>query len=130
MTETSNQKRSGPPKDRWDKFQILSSGGLVPLVIAGAGYYYSESQQESENRVKYVEIAVQQLRAEPTRETAALRSWAVELLNKNSPIKLSAEAKAQLLSQPFAKGVELSARGNSVTSGSATGTLSSEKNAP
>lgn len=119
MTETGDQKRNGPPKDWWDKFQIFSVGFVVPLVIACVGIYYSAEQKDSETRVKYVEIAVQQLRAEPTPETAALRIWAVDLLEAHSPVKLPAEARDQLLMHPLAKVIELSAHAAATSSGSA-----------
>lgn len=118
--ETKQQDLSSPPKDRWDKFHIVSSGLLVPLSIAAVGFYYGATQKDAENRVKYVEIAVQQLRAEPTPETAALRTWAVDLLEAHSPVKLPAEARDQLLKHPLAKVVELSGHGAAVSSGSAT----------
>lgn len=117
---TESQKRIGSSKDWWDKFQIVSSGLLVPLSIAAVGFYYGATQKDSENRVKYVEIAVQQLRAEPTPETAALRIWAVDLLEAHSPVKLPPEARDQLLKHPLAKVVELSGHGAAVASGSAT----------
>lgn len=120
MKSTGTVENCSGRKDLWDKFQIVSSGLLVPLVIGGVGIFYGVSQKESENRVKYVEIAVEQLRSAPTPETATLREWAVELLDNQSPIKLSAEAKAQLRSYPLARAIDLSATAGALASGSAT----------
>lgn len=86
-------------KDIWDKLVPLSAfiGSVaVPLAIAFVGNNYSASIKESENRVKYVELAISQLRSPPKPETEALRDWAIELLNAQSPVKLSVAAQQQL----------------------------------
>lgn len=68
----------------------------VPALIAWIGGEYTKSVKESENRVRFVELAIAQLRASPTPETTALREWAVELLDSQAPIKLSPVAREQL----------------------------------
>lgn len=57
--------------------------------------------KNSESRVRYVDLAIEQLRAAPTPETTALREWAVELLDSQAPVKLSDAAKRQLMSMPI-----------------------------
>jgi len=86
-------------KDIWEirKDKALTFAGIVtPIVIAVIGGCYNSSMKDSENRVRYVELAINQLRSPPTPETAALREWALNLLDSQSPIKLSPGAKEQL----------------------------------
>lgn len=88
-----------PEKDGWDKFRAVAapvSTFIGAAVIAGAGHLFSKAMKDSENSVKYVEIAVSVLRADPTADTLALRKWAVDLLNDQAPYKMSEEAKAEL----------------------------------
>ncbi len=86
-------------KDVWDKLRALGpflAGVGVPVAIAWIGNSYSASIKDAENRVRYVEIAISELRSTPKPETAALRAWAVDLLDSQSPVKLSPEAREQL----------------------------------
>ena len=88
-------------KDIWEILHSLApmvASIAVPLVIAWVAATYNASIKDSENRLRYVELAIAQLRTPPTPETAALREWAVELLDSQSPVKLSTAAKAQLKS--------------------------------
>lgn len=77
-------------------YAALISSVAVPLVVAGIGAWYNINIKDSENRVRYVELAISQLRTPPTPETSALREWAVELLDSQAPVKLSPAAKLQL----------------------------------
>lgn len=92
----------------------------TPLVVAFIGAWYNIAVKESENRVRYVELAISQLSAKPSPETAALRNWTIDLLDSQSPVKLTPEAKDQLRSQALA--ISATARGASLSSG--IGTLS------
>jgi hypothetical protein len=74
---------------------------VVPIAVAWVGGRFNESIKESENRVRYVELAIAQLRAAPATDTSALRDWAIELLDSQAPVKLSGEAKAQLKIRPL-----------------------------
>ncbi len=73
----------------------------VPIVIAVVGNEYNATIKDSENRVRYVELAVATLRAEPSSETKALREWAIELLDSQAPLKLPKAAKDALLTRPL-----------------------------
>ena len=91
---TANQ-----PKDKGDKMQAaaaLIASVFVPLAVAFVGSSYSNAMKEAENRLRYVELAIGILRAEPNRDTLALRSWAVEVLSSQSSVPLSDEVKKQL----------------------------------
>jgi hypothetical protein len=88
-----------PAKDTWDKLQAIAAfvaSIFVPLAVVLVGNSYSRSMKETENRVKYVELAVSILRAEPSVGTAALRGWAVDVLQQQAIVPLSEDAKEQL----------------------------------
>lgn len=92
----------------------------TPMVVAFIGAWYNLAIKESENRVRYVELAISQLSAKPSPETAALRNWAIDLLDRQSPVGLTPEAKDQLRSQALV--ISMTATGAALSSG--TGTLS------
>ncbi len=63
-------------KDWWDKLQAVSAliaSIFIPLTVLVVGNSYSRSMKDSENRIKYVELAVSILKAEPSEKTGALR---------------------------------------------------------
>lgn len=89
-------------KDNWDKLRAaapFAASVLVPLVVLFVGNNFTKSMKEAENRLKYVELAVSILRSEPKEENASLRSWAVDVLQQQAIVPLSAEAQTQLKSQ-------------------------------
>ena len=77
-------------------FFILSTVA-VPLLVAYYGNGISPANKKLENRVKYVELATAILRSKPKPDSQPLRNWAVELLDSQAPVRLSAAAKKQLL---------------------------------
>lgn len=114
---------SASTKDIWAvrKDKALTFASIVtPLVIACIGGWYSLIMKDSENRVRYVELAITQLRAPPSPETAALREWAVNLLDSQSPIRLPVEARAQLKSNSLPVALSGAAQGVVLASGTAT----------
>lgn len=120
MSEVEQSEQQKCQKPDWTAKVVAISSIFVPLVIAGIGAWYNISMKNSENRVRYVELAIEQLRAEPTPETTALREWAVELLDSQAPVKLSDAAKHQLMSTPLV--IHLS--GHAVTNSEGRATLS------
>jgi hypothetical protein len=80
-----------PKKDLWDKFQILSVC-LIPLVLGIYGYIIDETLKEREIKAKYIEIATGILRDKPSEDTLALRTWAIDLVQKYSQVPLTKEA--------------------------------------
>lgn len=123
---TTSEKAAAPSKDIWEILRTLATivasvaSIAVPLVIAWVGGVYNANIKDSENRIRYVELAIAQLRSPPTPETAALRDWALELLDSQSPIKLSPEAKSQLKSNALTIPIQLSGKGTAVAGGTAT----------
>lgn len=86
-----------PPQ--WEKLKIV--GSLIatlgiPLALALVANSFSKDQKELEIGVKYVELATQILREEPTQESRGLRSWAVSVIDHYSRVPLSDAAKNEL----------------------------------
>lgn len=117
---------SEQPKDAWDKLQAigtLASGVLIPLVIAITGHYVTQRMKESENELKYIEIATSLIREEPRDENVALRDWAIENLaaySKTVPLTIEAQRELKKRRVPvYAGGWETASYGaftSSVTS--------------
>jgi uncharacterized protein YjbI with pentapeptide repeats len=92
MTETKK-------KDIWDKMVSLSTllaSVLVPVVLAIVGNAYTNAMKQSENRVKYTELAMNILKEKPSPDTEALRGWAIEVVNQYSGVQMSDRAKVEL----------------------------------
>lgn len=95
----------------------LPGSVAVPVTIAWVGAAYNANVKDSENRIRYVERAIAQLRSPPTQGTASLREWAVELLDSQAPVKLSPAAKLQLRANQLT--VQLSGHGGACAGGRA-----------
>ena len=86
-------------KDVWDKIQavgILVASLFIPIAVAWVGNDYSKAIKDSENSLKYVQLAITILRADPTEGNEALKAWAVDIINNHASVKLSPEAQAEL----------------------------------
>ena len=87
-------------KDIWEKAKILSmviSFILIPIVVVLIGNWYTTTLRIRELDVRYVEIAIKILMTEPKKETEAVRLWAVDIINEHSQVKISREARRQIL---------------------------------
>ncbi|PHN31373.1 hypothetical protein [Pseudomonas sp. ICMP 460] len=76
-------------------FSILA----IPVVLALIGFWVQRSLQEQQIKRDYVSLAVSLLlpKKEGEKETSPeLRSWATELLNDSSPVKLSKKQSESL----------------------------------
>ncbi len=84
-----------------ETFITTTATALVPVVLAIVGYLVTVAVKQSENRVKYVELAVSVLKVAPNKDTEALRNWAIEVLDQQSPVPLTRAAIEQLKRQPI-----------------------------
>jgi hypothetical protein len=75
--------------------QILATIA-VPIVIVVIGNQVQQSIAEREVSKSYVQMAIEILKAPPTKETTELRQWAVATVDRLSPIPLSKKAQEQL----------------------------------
>lgn len=104
--------------DPWEKLKALSSviaAIVIPIVVAWVGNGFAKALKEREIQGKFVELAVQILREEPSKQAAGLRDWATEVLNKYSGVAFSAETKKALIeSTPLPSGFERYEGGNTI----------------
>lgn len=83
----------------WEKIKVLSvviASLTVPVVVAVVGNSYSKEQKDKEIGVRYVELAVEILRAAPSTDNKALRTWAISIVDHYSVLPLPKEAQAEL----------------------------------
>jgi hypothetical protein len=79
----------------WAKGAIV--GVIGALGVAGAGF----ASKNEELHVHLVEIAFGILRADPKEGVTPARSWAIDVIQKNSGVNFSDEDRAALLSKPI-----------------------------
>jgi len=83
----------------WEKIKVLSvviASLTVPVVVTVVGNSYSKEQKDKEIGVRYVELAVEILRAAPSPDNKALRTWAISVVDHYSVLPLPKEAQAEL----------------------------------
>ncbi len=86
--------------DLWKKITIIGTlvaSIAIPLAIALIGHWYTSSLKEKEFGVRYVELAISILSEEPQEHTQGIRKWAIDVVSAHSIVKISDEAKTQLL---------------------------------
>jgi hypothetical protein len=89
----------------WEKARVASvivATLAIPLVVAYIGSSLSRAQKQDEISARYVELAVDILRSQPSKDTRALRSWAILVVNHFSQVPLSKEVQEELQLRAFA----------------------------
>lgn len=102
MTKSEN-------KDVWDKLGALSAliaSVLVPIVIVIVGNSYTSAMKHSENRVKYVELAIGILKTNPSPDTENLRAWAIKVIDNYSEVPMNDKTKDELLRRQLIEAAE------------------------
>ena len=89
MSEESRLKRA---ETLAKIFSLLAIPVLLGIVSIAANDKLSERTVGSQ----YVQLAVDILQKPPGEDDVQLREWAIELLNKNSPVPLTEQAKQEL----------------------------------
>jgi hypothetical protein len=76
--------------------------GALTLAGAVATGWFGFASKDEELKVRLVEIAIGILRADPAKEDIApARGWAIEVIERDSGVKFSAEDRAALLHKPL-----------------------------
>lgn len=75
---------------------VLSAVAL-PIVLAFVGNSVTSAVKEREIQGKFVELAVQILREQPSKQETGLREWATQVLNQFSGVPFSSETKKALI---------------------------------
>ena len=88
------------PTDVWEKARAAASivsAIVIPIVLLWIGNNFSTALKERELQGKFIELAVQILREEPTKQAAGLRDWATQVLNNYSGVPFTLETKRALI---------------------------------
>ncbi len=86
--------------DTWEKaktFSSIAAALVLPIVLLIVGNQFSGAIKERELQGKFVELAVNILRGDPSEETRNLREWATQIINQYSGVPLSAQTKEDLI---------------------------------
>jgi LAS superfamily LD-carboxypeptidase LdcB len=93
----SREKKEVKPK--WESIINIISIAAIPIVVAIGGWLLQKSLQNQSIKRDYVQLSVTILKeTDTTKINSDIRNWAVQLLNENSPVKLSATVQNQLKS--------------------------------
>ncbi len=87
-------------KDKLERIQSIASicsSIAIPLVLAVIGYFVQRQFADEGLKKDYVSIAAGILKDDPSKQEPDLRKWAVNVLDSNSPIPFSKQAKDGLL---------------------------------
>jgi WD40 repeat protein len=75
--------------DTIEQLSKIISIVAIPIVVAIVGWYIQNSLAKRNVSQEYVKLAVSILKESKEKTDPALRDWAVDLLNENSPTKFS-----------------------------------------
>jgi peptidoglycan LD-endopeptidase CwlK len=78
---------------------IAISSILSAIAIPVVGYWVSSALKNKEIEGKFVELAVEILKSEPTANQKNLREWATDIINNYSGVRLSKEASSDLINK-------------------------------
>jgi hypothetical protein len=86
--------------DVLEQYSKILAAVALPAVIALGGWWIQRELGASSTRQEYVKIAVSILSAksEPRENEEKLRTWATDLLNEYSPVRLPQDSKRALIS--------------------------------
>lgn len=96
VTVTLKQEKPVSTSPDWERTARIASLVAIPIVIAIIGGLIQETLSRSTVSRDYVQLAVSVLTADKNKTPQELRSWAVDLLNENSPVKFSKEVADRL----------------------------------
>ncbi len=69
----------------------------IPLVVAYIGNDFTKSIKEREIQGKFVELAINILNQQPTKENVNIREWATEVIDKYSGVPFTKETQKDLI---------------------------------
>jgi hypothetical protein len=79
-----------------ERWVAIGSTIIIPLTIALVGACVSSAIQESQKRVRYLELAISVLKTPPSTDTENLRSWAIRVMKKYSEVSISEDHGARI----------------------------------
>jgi hypothetical protein len=96
--------------NNWEKLKALSAiiaSVFVPVAVVLIGNFYSTAIKNSETRARYIELAVDILKEEPSENKTNIRKWAINLINYYSEVDLDDQTKNELLQDPLLEQVSV-----------------------
>jgi len=76
-------------------------GAILALVGVYITGWFTYTSKDEELKVHLVEIAIGILRADPKEDVAPARSWAIDIIERDSGVKFEPEDRAALLHKPI-----------------------------
>lgn len=102
MFDVSDSKKA---KDWWDKGQIIATalGAIgVPLIVFIVGSAISSNLKNQDSQTKLIELSINILTSKSiTQENQAIRTWALDVIDMYSEVKMNELQKNILLSNPI-----------------------------
>jgi hypothetical protein len=86
-----------PNYERIQSYATTFSLIFIPLIVAAISAFVAYKQNNNQNATEYIKIGVGILTAKPDENSKQTREWAIELINNYAPVKMSAEAKKELI---------------------------------
>lgn len=96
----SNQSRASRKDNNLERAKNIAtifSAIAIPIVLTIAGYFIQKQITDDSLKKDYVGIAAGILKEDPKNQEPELRTWAIKVLDDNSPVPFSKKAKAGLL---------------------------------
>jgi len=91
--------------EKLSKLSAILAAVVIPIVIAVVGQEFSQSLKTREIQGRFVELAIEILKQEPTPQTESLRKWAVDVIDRYSGVPIQKAAKADLIEKvPLPRG--------------------------
>jgi hypothetical protein len=84
--------------ERAKNIATIFSAIAIPIVLTIAGYLIQRQLADDSLKKDYVGIATGILKENPANQEPELRTWAVKVLDENSPVPFSKKAKESLFS--------------------------------
>lgn len=92
-----NKKANG--SERFKNISLGIAGLISSVFIPALGIYFTQAQKESEIAKSYIEIGINILNSKPQSNTDSLRTWAANLINHYSAVKLTGQAKSDVINK-------------------------------
>ena len=81
---------------KWQSIATIAASIAIPIILAVFGFLVQRQLASEGLKKDYVQIATSILKENPNGQEKELRTWAVEVLDRNAEIPFSKNAKASL----------------------------------
>lgn len=88
----------------WEKARTIATllaSVLIPVAVVVITQSYTAAEAARQREAKYLELAIAILREKPREESEAIRTWAIEILGRYSPVPVPQAALDQLRLVPI-----------------------------